>query len=111
MACLQIYRELLPLATFSRVSNSEEVSYLYSQNTYLNLKTTCHIKGALSGLRQFFGSGKHFKNDEKYFLFHLKRSFRSQDIQIFVLTFWSCIKNVLIKKIRLISNFMKSQPG
>ena len=45
MTCLQIYRELLSLATFLWVhSNSEEVSYLSWQNTYLNLKTTCHIK-------------------------------------------------------------------
>ena len=45
MACLQIYRELLSLATFLRVhSNSKEVSYLSWQNTYPNLKTTCHIK-------------------------------------------------------------------
>ena len=45
MACLQIYRELLSLATFLRVhSNSEEVSYLSWQNTYPNLKTTCHVK-------------------------------------------------------------------
>ena len=45
MACLQIYRELLSLATFLRVhSNSKEVSYLYWQNRYPNLKTTCHIE-------------------------------------------------------------------
>ena len=45
MACLQIYQELLLLATFLWVhSNSEEVSYLSWQNTYPNLKTTCHIK-------------------------------------------------------------------
>ena len=45
MACLQIYRELLSLATFLRVhSNSEEVSYLSWQNMYPNLETTCHIK-------------------------------------------------------------------
>ena len=45
MACLQIYQELLSLTTFFQVhSNSEEVSYLSWQNTYLNLKTTCHIK-------------------------------------------------------------------
>ena len=50
-------------------------------------------------------------------------SFRSQDIQISVLTFWSC-KNKkkkkkkkkpknpgLIRNIRLISKFMMSQPG
>ena len=45
MACLQIYRELLSLVTFLRVhSNSKEVSYLSWQNTYPNLKTTCHVK-------------------------------------------------------------------
>ena len=49
---------------------------------------------------------KHFKNDEKYFLFHLKSSFRSQDNWLFVMTFWSCRKNGLIRK-----QFMTSQPG
>ena len=45
MAYLQINRELVSLATFLRVhSNSKEVSYLSWQNTYPNLKTTCHIK-------------------------------------------------------------------
>ena len=35
----------MSLATFLRVhSNSKEVSYLSWQNTYPNLKTTCHIK-------------------------------------------------------------------
>ena len=41
---------------------------------------------------------KLFKNDKKYFLFHLKSFFRSQDIDIFVLTFWSCRRNALIRK-------------
>ena len=39
-----------------------------------------------------FGSWKLFKNDEKGFLFHVNSSFCSQDIQVFVLTFWSCSK-------------------
>ena len=30
---------------------------------------------------------------------------------MFVLTFWSCRKNRLIRKIRLISKFITSQPG
>ena len=43
--CLQIYRELLSLATFLSVhSNSEEVSDLSWQNMYPNLKTTGHMK-------------------------------------------------------------------
>ena len=33
-----------------------------------------------------------FKNDAKCFLFHLKSSFRSQDIQVFVLTVLACRK-------------------
>ena len=37
--------------------------------------------------------------------------FRSQDIYVFIMTFWSCIKNGLIRKIRLTSKFMMSQPG
>ena len=45
MACFQIYRELLSFATFLQVhSRSKKVSFLYWQNRYLNLKTTCHIK-------------------------------------------------------------------
>ena len=52
-----------------------------------------------------------FKNGEKWFLCHLKSSFRSQDIQVFATTFWSCRKNGLIRKIKLTSKFMTSQPG
>ena len=41
----EIYRELLPLATYLRVhSNSKEVSYLSWQIKYSNLKTSCHTK-------------------------------------------------------------------
>ena len=54
---------------------------------------------------------KYFKNDEKCFIIHLKSPFCSQFIQFLVLTFWSCIKNCLIKKIRLISKFILPQPG
>ena len=54
---------------------------------------------------------KPFKIDEKCFLFHLKSSFRSQDILVLVTTFWSCRKNGLIRKIMLTSKFMTPQPG
>ena len=54
---------------------------------------------------------KAFKNDEKCFLFHLKSSFPSQDIWVFVTIFWSYGKNGLIRKIRLTSKFMVSQTG
>ena len=59
----------------------------------------------------FFNNWKPFKNNQKCFLFHLKSSFRSQDILIFVLNFWACRKNGFIRKIRLISKFMTLQPG
>ena len=39
--------------------------------------------------KKIFDNWKPFKIDEKCFSFHLESSFRSQDIQIFVLTFWS----------------------
>ena len=50
------------------------------------------------------------KIDEKLFLFRTKSSFRSQDIYIFVMIFWWCRKNSLIRRIRLISKLMTSQP-
>ena len=76
---------------------------------FLSFFFTCkNFEGAVLGLRQLLATEKPFKNDEKCFSFHLKSSFRSQDI--IILTFWSCIQNVLIKMIRLISNFMTSQP-
>ena len=64
------------------------------------LKSDSHLLKKLFYLLQW----KSFKNDEKCFLFHLKNSFCSQDIYAFVLNFWSCRKNGLIRKIRLISN-------
>ena len=52
-----------------------------------------------------------FKYHEKYFLFHLKNSFCSQNTWIFVLTCMSRRRNALIRKIRLISKFLTSEPG
>ena len=52
-----------------------------------------------------------FKNFEKCFLFHLKSTFRYQDIYNFILSFWAFRKNGLIRKVRLMSKFMTSQHG
>ena len=52
---------------------------------------------------------KAFQDDGKCFLFHLKSSFSSEDIWVLVYTFWSDLKNSLIRNIRLISKFMTSQ--
>ena len=45
------------------------------------------IKGALSGLRQSLATESPLKMIKKCFLFHVKSSFRSQHIQVSVLTF------------------------
>ena len=45
MTCLQIYQGLLSLETFLQVHwNPKELSYLFWQIKYPNLKTTFHIK-------------------------------------------------------------------
>ena len=69
-------------------------------DSHLPSKNLCH-----------FLDWKPFKNDGKCFLFHLKSSFCSQDIKVFVMTFWSCRKNSLIRKMRLTLKFMTLQPG
>ena len=54
---------------------------LFTQSRTLTLKKMFYLL-----------QSKPFKNDEKCFLFHFKSCLYSQDIQIFVLTFWSCRK-------------------
>ena len=57
-------------------------------------------KAASSTLRSetIFGNWKPFKNGDKCFLFHLQSFSRSQDIKVFVLTFWSFIKTVWLER-------------
>ena len=50
-----------------------------------------------------FGNWKRFKNDKEYLLFHLKSSFRSQDIYFFVLTFWSCRKTARLERLFMVN--------
>ena len=53
--------------------------FLHSPQTYFMppvSKLNSHLSKKFFYLRQWYP----FKNDEKYFLFHLKSSFRSQDI-------------------------------
>ena len=57
-------------------------------NYWKSLKSAPTFQNKLVYLLQW----KLFKSDEKCILFHLKNSPRSQDIKIFVLTFWSCKK-------------------
>ena len=62
-------------------------NYLYTMS-YTWLKSDSHPPKNCFYLLQW----KPFKNNAKYFLFHVKCSFRSWDIYIFVLTFWLCRK-------------------
>ena len=48
---------------------------------------------------------------ENAFYFILKALFSLEIFQFFVMTFWSCRENGLIRKVRLTSKFMASQPG
>ena len=73
----------------------------------VKLKSDSHLSKKLCYLLDW----KRFKNDRKCFLFHLESSFCFQDIKVFVTTLSSCRKNGLIRKIRLTSKFMMSQPG
>ena len=67
------------------------------------------FKGALAGLRQFLATGSPIKIRKNGFYFTLKT--------LFVLKIFTCLnflimqKNGLIRKLRLISKFMTSQPG
>ena len=84
------------------------ISYIISTISIIltELKSDSHLPKKLCHLLDW----KPFKNDKK-FLFHLKSFFLSQYIQVFVTTFWSSRKNSLVRKIRLTSKFMTSQPG
>ena len=53
------------------------------------------IKVGLLPSKNFALDWKPLKKDEKYFLLHLKSSFRSQDIYVFVKIFWSYRKKRL----------------
>ena len=66
------------------------------------------IKDGLSGLIQFLANENPFKNNEKCYLFHLKIYFLSQNSCLDLLVMQ---KIGLIRKIRLISKFVTSQPG
>ena len=56
-----------------------------------------HLKASLRS-KVIFDYWKPFKNDEKCSLFYLESSFRSQDIEVIVMTFWSCRKMTWLEK-------------
>ena len=68
------------------------------------------FKGALSGMRQIFRDWKPFKNDEKKLFISPQKLFSFSRYLVFSLGFLVIWQNDLIRKIRLISNFMMPQP-
>ena len=104
VAAILSFVELLKLRHREHQSQTHH-SKTYNIIRFCSLKSDSHFPKKLCYLLQW----KPFKKGEKCFLFHLKSSFRSQGI--FVLSFWSCRKNGLITKLRLVSKFMTSQPG
>ena len=69
-----------------------------------------YIKGALSGQRQLLATESPLKMMKNAFYFTSKALFVLK-ILSFCLDFLVMYQNGLIKEIRLISNFMTSQPG
>ena len=75
------------------------------------LRTIVELKGALSGPRQFLSTKSPLKIIKNgFFISHQKLSFFSRYLS-FCFDFLVMHQNDLIKKIRLISNFMTLQPG
>ena len=102
---ISLYKSVVSVCSFRKYHS---FCYKLTKDKILpSLKLGSHFPKNLFYLLEW----KPFKVHEKCFLLHLKSSFRSQDILVFALTFCSCRKNGLIKKIRIISKFMTSQPG
>ena len=81
--------------------------WIYQSLTVCCLKSGSHFPKKLFYLFQW----KPFKNDEKCFLIPLEIFFSFSRYLNFSFDFLAMFKNGLIRKIRLISRFMMSQPG
>ena len=91
--------------------NKNRVKTLFEFGFYFEVLQPC-FRGALSGLRQFFASESPLKMMKSAFYFILKALFI---LKIFKFLSWLFshvqYKKGLIRKMRLISKFMTSQPG
>ena len=74
-------------------SESKHISRIYLRQCLFEIKVFSVknklLVGAISGLKQFLEAESFVKNDEKCFLFHLKSSFRSVNVQHIFVTFLS----------------------
>ena len=78
--------------------------------TMSKVQTDCGLKGALLGLRQLLAMESSLKIMKNTFYFTSKVLFILKIFKFFSELFGHVTKN-LIGKIRLVSNFMMSQPG
>ena len=98
---------LYEIVTFI-VNNACSSSIMLAHHQFLFLLFLLESwKGTLTS-ETIFGNWKSFKNEGKGFLFHLKSSFF---IFKFCLDYLVQLKNSLMRKVRLISKFMTSQPA
>ena len=89
------------------------IADMESKKNLVVIVTNCFSSLTLTFKKKLYSllQWKPFKNDEKCFSFYFQSSFRSPDTYGFVMTFWSCMKNGLVRKIGLNSKFMALQPG
>ena len=92
----ELYSQIYPKDEYKEVLALHNIHYLNSDS---------HLPKKIVLFKSSFNMLKNC------FLFHLKSSFCSQDILVFVTTFWSCKKNGLIRKVKKASEFMTSQSG
>ena len=89
-----------------------EIRFLLRQQLHIPTKSNVHKIKVISPSKKkvlIYFKESTFKVMKNDFYYILKSFFRSQDIYILVLTFGHA-ENSLIRKIRLISKFMTSQP-
>ena len=99
--CLFLLSDLLQPPIPSLINFWPQMGNELDQNTgvsrliYKMITRIClHPYNNLKEFERICGNWKSFKNDEKWFLFHLKSTFCFWDISIFVLKFWPCRKTV-----------------
>ena len=73
-------------------------------------RSSFKLKGALSGLKQFMATESRLKTMKNTFYFTSKALFVLKIFKFLSWLFGHVVKR-LVRKIRLISNFMTSQPG
>ena len=101
----KIYMMLMKILSCLCNNFNDISSIKNNQSEFSHLRTLTFQK------MRYFLDWRLFKNDEKCFYFILKSLFVLKIPKFFVLAFWSYRKNSLIRKIRLTSKFMTSQPG